>query len=206
MTRIIVFDTETTGLPKSKKIGALEGSNNWPNLVSICWMIYENNQHVRTENHIIYPESWNIPKESTEIHGISQAKAYREGKPLKQVLSLFKLDIESAEYIIAHNLHFDKNVMFHAYRWHLGVDPRTFWNSNSELCTAEQSKNEMKLFGPFTKAGEYKYPRLDELYIDTFHKNPPENAHNALRDVEVLQKIVWKRWNLYSETGSVINV
>ena len=205
MTRIVFFDTETTGLPKNKKISALDGSNNWPNLVSICWMVFENAQHVRTENHIIKPQGWNIPKESIDIHGITEAKAYREGMALNEVLSLFKYDIENAAHIIAHNIHFDKNVVFHAYKYHLHVDPTRFWNSESELCTAELSKDELKLVGMYTKPGEYKYPRLDELYYATFNQSAPENAHNALRDVEVLQKIVWKRWNLHDKEGNVIN-
>jgi DNA polymerase III epsilon subunit-like protein len=121
------------------------------------------------------------------------------------VLALFKYDIESAGYIIAHNIHFDKNVVFHAYKWILGVDPTKFWNSESELCSAELSKDELKLVGMYTKPGEYKFPRLDELYYATFKEPPPINAHNALRDVEVLQKIVWKRWNLHDTEGNIIN-
>ena len=205
MRRIIFFDTETTGLPKNKKISALDGSNNWPNLVSICWMVFENTQHVRTENHIIKPQGWNIPKDSVEIHGITEARASREGMTLNEVLSLFKYDIEKADYIIAHNIYFDKNVVFHAYKWHLGIDPTKFWNIESELCTAELSKDELKLVGMYTKPGEFKYPTLNELYIATFNTPAPENAHNALRDVDVLQKIVWARWNLYDGEGNVIN-
>jgi DNA polymerase III epsilon subunit-like protein len=203
--RIIFFDTETTGLPKSKKISALDASNNWPDLVSICWMVFENTDHIRTENHMIKPKGWTIPRESSNIHGITEAIANREGKTLSEVLSLFKHDIESAGYIIAHNIHFDKNVVFHAYKWRLGVDPRPFWNSEAELCTAELSKDEMKLVGMYTKPGEYKFPRLDELYENTFKCRAPENAHNALRDVEVLQKIVWKRWDLRDDDGVILN-
>jgi DNA polymerase III epsilon subunit-like protein len=205
MTRIIFFDTETTGLPKNKKIAALDSSNNWPNLVSICWMVFENSEHVRTEYHIIKPEGWKIPEDSVKIHGITEANAYRNGMALQEVLALFKYDIESAGYIIAHNIHFDKNVVFHAYKWNLGVDPTKFWNSGSELCSAELSKDELKLVGMYTKPGEYKFPRLDELYYATFKEPPPINAHNALRDVEVLQKIVWKRWNLHDTEGNIIN-
>jgi DNA polymerase III epsilon subunit-like protein len=168
-------------------------------------MVFENTQHVRTENHIIKPQSWKIPKESIEIHGITEAKAYREGMMLKEVLSLFKYDIETASHIIAHNIHFDKNVVFHAYKWHLGIDPTKFWNVESEVCSAELSKDELKLIGMYTKPGEFKYPTLNELYINTFKTPAPENAHNALRDVDVLQKIVWKRWNLHDRDGNIIN-
>jgi hypothetical protein len=80
-----------------------------------------------------------------------------------------------------------------------------FWNVESELCSAEQSKDELKLVGMYTKPGEFKYPTLNELYAATFKMPAPENAHNALRDVDVLQKIVWKRWNLHDSEGNIVN-
>ena len=197
MVKIIFFDTETTGLPKNKNKTGLESSNNWPDLVSICWMIYEDKKLVRTENHIISPEGWTIPLEASRIHKITNEIAHRDGKPLIDILALFKYDIEKCYRIIAHNLHFDKNVLFHAYKWRLGIDPMLFWPTHAEFCSAKKSTNEMKLASAYPKPNDpYKIPSLKELYENTFHKEAPTNAHNAERDVEVLQQIVWKRWDL----------
>lgn len=192
MVRIIFFDTETTGLPRDKKVSALEASNNWPDLVSICWSIYESDKHIRTEYHIIKPDNWQI--DATEIHGITEEIARKRGEPLQDVLALLKYDLERTRYIVAHNLHFDKHVLFHAYKWRLGIDPTHFWNVASEFCSCLNAKDEMKLPALYPPYNSYRYPKLDELYFHTFNTEPPANAHNARRDVDVLSQVVLKRW------------
>jgi len=194
MTRSIFFDTETTGLPINRYRDALVARNNWPDIVSICWMVFEDRVHVKTENHIIKPDGWSIPAEAAAIHGITDTIAESEGVPLQGVLELFRADIAGCSRIVAHNLEFDKNVVLGAYKWRLGVDP-TFWPAKAEVCTAQVSKWEMKLPSRYPKAADpYKYPSLSELYKDTFGTTAPVGAHNAERDVDVLQKIVWARW------------
>jgi DNA polymerase-3 subunit alpha len=192
MVRIIFFDTETTGLPQDKKIPALSASNNWPDLVSICWSIYDNNKIIRIEYHIIKPENWELA--ATEVHGITETMIRHKGTPLADVLGLLKYDIERAKYIVAHNLHFDKNVLFHAYKWRLGIDPSIFWQHITEFCSCIKAKDELKLPALFPPYSQHRYPKLDELYLHTFNKEAPENAHNAKRDVEVLHQIVLTRW------------
>ncbi len=56
VNKVIIFDTETNGLPKSYKKPALEEPNNWPDLVSICWMVFVDGTHAYTENFIIRQE------------------------------------------------------------------------------------------------------------------------------------------------------
>jgi DNA polymerase III epsilon subunit-like protein len=197
MVKLIVLDTETTGLPREKKIGALESNRNWPDLVSICWHIYEDKELQRAEYHIIRPEGWRIGASSANIHGIDHATALRDGETLLDVLTLFKNDIANAYVIAAHNLHFDKNVLFHAYKWRLGIDPRVFWPTEADFCSAEEAKDEMKLVFPEPRTpGVYRFPRLDELYQDTFRRPAPANAHNAERDVQVLAAILFERWRI----------
>ena len=38
--RVIVFDTETTGLPKNKNISPSEHSY-WPYIVQLSWLMYD---------------------------------------------------------------------------------------------------------------------------------------------------------------------
>jgi len=192
MVRILFLDTETTGLPKDKKISALEASNNWPDLVSICWSIYESNKHIRTEYHIIKPNNWSI--DATEIHGITESMALKKGIDLPDVLGLFKYDLQKANIIVAHNLNFDKNVVFHAFKWRLGINPEPFWQHLTEFCSCIKAQEEMKLPALYPPYNVYRFPKLDELYFETFKNQPPENAHDAKRDVKVLVDIFMKRW------------
>jgi DNA polymerase III epsilon subunit-like protein len=202
MPYTLIFDTETTGLPINKHTDALKKRNNWPDLVSICWSIFDRDVKVSENYFIIRPDGWTIPDETAAFHGISQEKATLEGKPLAEVLTLLRQDIEKASRLVAHNLEFDKNVLFNAYAWRLQIDPRKFWDSAKEFCSLQTSKHEMKIPGKFPKSNDpYKMPRLDELYQDTFGEPAPANAHNAKRDVEVLETIICRRWPTLLQEG-----
>ena len=208
MTKIIFLDTETTGLPRDYSVNALYRDKNWPDLVSICWVVYEGRERQRKEVHLIRPEGFVIPHESVKIHGISQRQAEREGKSLKEVLSLFLYDVRDAYLVIAHNMEFDRNVLFHSFRWRLGVDPLSFWPTASEFCSMKEATDEMRLPSK-GKAGSgkgragYKAPRLMELYGDQFGGGF-DGAHTADGDVEALVRIVWARWDIQDAEGKVL--
>jgi DNA polymerase III epsilon subunit-like protein len=207
-TRTIIFDTETTGLPRDRKKAPHLARNNWPDLVSICWKVYENTTCVRTENHIIRPEGWVIPDDVIRIHGISNEEAHRNGQRLQDVLLLFRSDLKGCSHLIAHNIEFDRNVLYHAYLWRLQMNPESFWPTDAEFCSAQESVDELKLpmmFPSNDPSKRYKIPTLDELYTYTFNRPPPSNAHNALRDVEVLSAIIWARWILVGENNQPLN-
>ena len=74
--KLLIFDTETTGLPKSRQPAYL-GANNWPHVVSISWIIMDTNTNeiLSKESHIVKPLSWTIPDESISIHGITNGHA-----------------------------------------------------------------------------------------------------------------------------------
>ncbi len=198
--KIIFFDTETTGLPADWKTPALLNSANWPDLVSICWLVFSDADGYATpkkENHIIKPDGWIIPDSAAAIHGITQARAEAEGKPLEDILDLFKADLVGCWRLVAHNMNFDSNVMLGAYKWRLGQDPSSWWPFKAEFCTMLKTVGDLRI--PVAKkngptGNPFKYPKLDELWAATFDSPVPANAHSADRDVEVLAKIYWRRW------------
>ena len=195
MARIIIFDTETTGLPKSRWTSALDRAGNWPDIVSICWHVYEGTTLIKKEYYIVRPDGWTIPADSTKIHGITTQAALDAGSPLASVLGIFAKDINGCHRIVAHNMAFDKNVVLGAFKWRLGVNPMGFWPTAADFCSAEVAKGEMKMKSLYPKPGDlYKMPKLDELYRDTFGIDAPSDAHNAKRDVEVLEQIYFTRW------------
>ncbi len=192
--RVVIFDTETNGLPLNWKRDGITEANNWPDLVSICWMVYENGQHKYTEYCIIRPDGWTINDESAAIHGISHAMANAVGRPLAEVLQKFKTDIKDCTKLVAHNLNFDSNVMQSAYKWRLKEDPSNWWPTHAHFCTMLTATDELKIPSPNGYAS-YKWPKLDELYKATFNEEAPANAHSADRDVDVLAKIYWARYD-----------
>jgi len=196
----LFFDTETTGLPIDRRVPALENEINWPQLVSLSWSLWEGGECVKRESHLIRPKGWTIPPSSTLLHGITQELAEANGSSLENALDSIRKDIMRCSKIVAHNMEFDRNVLFHAFAWHLRKDPRKFWPpASAEFCSQTTAKNELKLPFPNGKSSynsndPYKMPGLDELYRATFNEPAPPSAHSSDRDVEVLEKIYWARW------------
>lgn len=189
--RTIIFDTETTGLPKDKTLPPQYKKDNWPDLVSICWRVYEGGVCISNKYHVIKPDGWKIPAESSQIHGITHAYATEHGTALSDIMVRFLSDVHTSHRVIAHNISFDKQVIFHSMFWRLGMYECS-WDSLSEICTGLLATDEMKL--PFRSGRGYKMPSLKELYMGTFGQEEPAGAHNAERDVDVVEKIIRKRW------------
>lgn len=182
--KLLIFDTETTGLPKSRK-SANDGPNNWPHIVSISWVILdtETNNIEKQENHIILPMEWEIPAESIAIHGITNEFAKQNGVSLSQVMQKFQN--ETYDGIVAHNVDFDMNVVINAIRWDLRTQLRVFPQT---FCTMNMSRNICKLPGSY---GKYKSPKLKELYYYVFGRMPDETKlHGSLYDVLVLTDVI----------------
>ena len=107
----LIFDTETTGLPK-KWNAPLTDSENWPRCVQLAWQLHGSNG-VLLSNHsyLIKPENFNIPFESEQIHGISTELATTLGLGLEELLDKFISDLNQAGFVIGHNVKFDLNII-----------------------------------------------------------------------------------------------
>jgi DNA polymerase III epsilon subunit-like protein len=141
--KLIVFDTETTGLPKTRE-PAWKGPNNWPHIVSISWIVIENDAITKEQYSVVKPMDWVIPEESTKIHGITQTYAKEHGESLSNVMDRFWTDIAGST-VIAHNLQFDENVVANAMLWDLR---RAFIGFEKKFCTMESSRIICKIPSP----------------------------------------------------------
>ena len=107
----LIFDTETTGLPKNWK-APLSDSENWPRCVQIAWQIHDlNGDCVSSEDFIIKPNGYNIPYDSEKIHGISTQLAEEKGEELSSVLKKFISVIKKSQFVCGHNVKFDLNII-----------------------------------------------------------------------------------------------
>ena len=183
--RVLIFDTETTGLPRSKA-SAESGPNNWPHIVSISWIVLDTHSNTELTRHsyIIKPNGWTIPQESVNIHGITTEQANLVGKNLFDVMAEFIT--ESCDAWLAHNLEFDMGVVINAVLWDLKMQfPYT---PQKKFCSMNLTKDICKLPGMFRG---YKPPKLKELYYCAFKLFPAEHLlHNSMYDVEILAEIV----------------
>ena len=107
----LIFDTETTGLPK-KWNAPITDSDNWPRCVQLAWQLHDSKGALISDHsYLIKPENFNIPFESEQIHGISTELANKIGVDLDEVLNKFISDLSSAGFIIGHNVKFDLNII-----------------------------------------------------------------------------------------------
>lgn len=194
--RALLFDTETTGLPKQRNRSATEDPNNWPEPVSISWVVTEGSKILRAKSYIVKPNGWQIPQESVQIHGIPQEMAQTNGFDLNHILGEFIRDLRTVDVVIAHNLDFDKNVIT-ATAIKCKNDHALLWPS-LEFCTMEHSRVLCKLPLLSTNAlFKFKSPKLSELYKHIFNQEPQKLLlHSSLGDVMILYTIFFTQWSL----------
>jgi len=194
----MIFDTETTGLPKNST-PAYNAPNNWPHLVSISWAILnsETNAVEKERSYIVYPETWVIPEDSTEIHGISHLQAVEQGVPLKNVMIEFIS--ENYDIMVAHNMNFDENVLVNAIRWDMATLFEGFTKPRYCSMNLTRSMCNLKYHNSW---GGTKPPKLKELYEIVMKKKPDETKlHSSEYDVAVLVEIVQNCEQLRKKLG-----
>ncbi|MCF8256710.1 MAG: DNA polymerase III subunit alpha [Flavobacteriales bacterium] len=173
----LIFDTETTGLPKNYN-APLTDADNWPRLVQLAWQLHDTEGRLlEAGNVIVRPDGFDIPFNSEKIHGISTAKALAEGIPLQDVLDGFSLVMQKAAFIAGHNIEFDINIMGAEYLRLQDTEPVTAMRA---IDTKEDGTAFCAI--PGGKGGKFKWPKLTELHIKLFNEAFDE-AHNAAADV-----------------------
>ena len=184
--KFLVFDTETTGLPKSRHA---EPEETWqfPYVVQLSWLIFNtgNNKIETVRDKIIrLPKHVKIPKKATEIQGISQEQMLEEGQPVSRVLDTFMRDLSSCTGIIGHNIEFDKKML--EVECIRNKSRRLSSYRKMSFCTMKMGINRCNILkaNRFTGKMEQKWPKLIELHKTLFNTEP-KNLHNSLIDVIV---------------------
>ncbi|MEN8230812.1 MAG: 3'-5' exonuclease, partial [Bacteroidota bacterium] len=174
----LIFDTETTGLPKRDN-APISDVDNWPRIVQIAWQMHdESGELIDHQNVLIQPDGFEIPYSAEKVHGISTEKALKQGVSLREGLLRFNKSVERAGFLIGHNIRFDINALGAEFV-RSGIE--TAFLEKKQVCTMWSSTEHMKL--PGGRGGKFKPPKLIELYEYLFEEQFQE-AHNAAADVE----------------------
>jgi len=177
---ILFFDTETTGLPRDWN-APITQINNWPRMVQLAWLQYDDQQNLLSEvNHIIKPDGYTIPNNAASIHGITTEHALKNGSELSSVLSVFSAIVNESNMLIAHNMDFDEKIVGAEYI-RVGLKSSIF--SKQRLCTMKATTDLCKIPGKYG----YKWPSLPELHRSLFGSDF-KDAHDALVDVKICAK------------------
>jgi DNA polymerase III epsilon subunit-like protein len=207
--RVLVFDTETTGLPKSKIINP-DMLNLWPHIVQFSYVIYDTalNDIVESKDAIVkVKDGITIPEDSIKIHGITNESSQKNGINIEFILNEFFYHLRSVDLLVGHNISFDINMIkvellrfiyetncnileneAKAYKYNLHF----LTNYKNISCTMQSSIDlcNIKSINKFGK--EYiKFPKLLELHQKLF-ESTPNNLHNSFNDILVTLRCFMK--------------
>ena len=173
----LIFDTETTGLPRDYN-APLTDFDNWPRMVQVAWQVHGAlGELIAHHNYIIKPEGYTIPYNAEKVHGISTERALREGLPLQEVLAALAADIAQSTYGAGHNIEFDYNVVGAEF---LRAGMENALAGLPALDTKDLSTDYVAI--PGGKGGKFKWPTLTELHQKLF-QSAVDSAHDAAYDV-----------------------
>ncbi len=192
----LIFDTETTGLPKRFN-APVSDTDNWPRCVQIAWQLHDAmGKVIEHQDFLIQPEGFDIPYDSERIHGISTELANQEGILLTDVVQKFTEVLTKAKFMVGQNVGFDVNIIGCEY-FRLGIDNPIPQIPVLDTCT-ETTAQLCQI--PGGRGGKFKLPTLIELHQFLFDQ-PFVEAHNATADVEATTRCFFElvRRNIFTK-------
>lgn len=198
MKKVLVIDTETTGLPVNMNRPYTDVAN-WPHMLSVAWITnFEpgiDYEIMNIDGFIIAPRPGVVNSPGAmAINGITPAIQKEKGLSIEFVLAKLAVKMDEADIIVAHNAIFDRNIIGAEFERAGFLLPEKKW-----ICTKEDVGNLLEL--PPTAAQRkyrpeitYKQPRLDELYQFLFNTQVPgrEQNHGALQDAQACWNCFWE--------------
>lgn len=179
--KILIFDTETTGLPNKKE----PDINKQPRVVQFAWIIWELRADwywkKEEEINILINPGIPIPHQVSQVHWIYDIDV-KEKPTAKEVMPEILEKINGVDFIVAHNLKFDETLIkLEVQRLQIQGIPLDYI-PKGKICTMIAGTPVCKLSNP-SWAKWYKSPKLQELFYFLFGKYF-KWAHDALIDVK----------------------
>ena len=189
--KVMVFDTETSGLPKERN-PSIYDTDKWPHVMQVSYIIYDTVVGDVTETYDAYIKlnSWVIVDPVSEgIHGITREIMDKKGISIQEALLHMRDALGKVDLCVGHNVSFDKRFMIVE-----GVRNNIRMNFPLDYCTMKNGKELCKIEITFSNGTKgFKYPKLMELYDHLFPDIPaPQNLHNSLADTIVTLKCYCK--------------
>lgn len=184
MNIALFYDTETTGLPLFKDPSEHPDQ---PHIVQLgaALVDLDSRKVLSAIDVMVKPNGWSIPKEVSDIHGITTEMAGDLGVSESAAVEMF-MAMWSRRLRVAHNESFDARILRIALFRHASESVADEWKASPAECTAKMTTPILDI--PATQAMKAsgrnwaKTPKLVEAYRHFFGKEM-EDAHNAMADV-----------------------
>jgi len=209
--KVLIFDTETTGLPQTKIINQ-ETLDKWPHIVQFSFIMFDTDTSIiKFEDFIIkLPDNIKISQDSINIHGITKEISNEKGIDISSAINTFFEYLEEAELLVGHNVSFDINILYiellriiykkeHSQEEIFDFKTKLHKLSNYKniYCTMQESIDLCAIKKVNKKGEEYnKFPKLIELHEKLFG-TIPKNVHNSFVDILVtLRCFMQLKWEI----------
>ena len=188
--KILVFDTETNGLPE--KNASIYDYNKWPHIIQLSYIFYDlsNNSAIIKDNYIKLNSIVPIDPSSLEIHGLNHEFLNKNGIHIIPALKEFNEYLDKCDIVVGHNISFDKRLIFvECLRHKIDQKFTKFINNQKickpEYCTMKNTTQFCEIIALNKSNKTYiKQPKLIELYSKLFLNEPlPKELHNSLVDI-----------------------
>ena len=192
VTRYLVFDTETTGLPPRNSIYKKYHEPSQFHYYDKCRIVelaMTSCMYNKTENthfdianysNIVHPEDFVIENDS--IHHISNTLAEAYGTSVQDVLDMFMNEVKKVDILVAHNIDFDIHVVLaELYRQ----------NRTSDVNIMYQKKWYCTMLHGMAFMETQRWPKLINLYqyVSPNSKIAQiEQTHRAMDDVWICKQ------------------
>jgi len=217
---ILIFDTETSGLPKNNWVNyqpysytkqnkkySPSDDNDFPYIVQISFILYDNveNKILISNNEIIkIPENIEITEGSFNIHKISkEVTQYAGNREITFALTDFMDAFYKADIVVAHNISFDRNLilveLMRSYKENNSDEfkkyIRDFYYNKKEFCTCSFGVDECKILNTNVNGKLYYVkPKLHYLYKHLFNNTNIDinRLHDAFTDLLLCFRCFYK--------------
>jgi DNA polymerase III epsilon subunit-like protein len=178
MSKVIVFDTESTGFPD---FPAPSEAPHQPHIVEIAAILHGvDGQAEETFSAIVRPDGWVITDEVAKVHGITHEMAMDVGISEAEALEGFLSLHARANIRAAHNINFDDRIVRIALmRYRSEEQANAYRDASEKFCTCNKSR---------APVGLKKVPTLAEAYKHFFGEELQE-AHRAMPDAQACARI-----------------
>ena len=177
--KILVIDTETTGLPE--KNTSIYKTHHWPFIIQLSFILFDTNSLniiYKFNEYIKISENITISEDSIKIHKITKHKVNYYGIDIQYALKNLNIILEITDLIIGHNISFDKQMLMVEF---IRNNILSNLSNQKYFCTMKNYTNLCKI-SKSTSLTKYKYPKLSELYKTIFIMYPQE-LHNSYNDI-----------------------
>ncbi len=168
----LIFDCSGINKPKNWK-APFSDTFAWPRMIHLSWIILDKELNpIDDYDHIIIPEGFSFDSNIEKFCRIDQDDIDNKGAPLEKVLEAFEKSLQQVDFVFAHNMNFNENVIAAEFL-RKGIKHSLF--QKERFCIMQESTFFCKL--P-SKTGGYKWPSLTQLHSIIFQKSysPPNNA------------------------------